>query len=182
MKCTVLNIAKIKALAAVLLLMVTVNASADTAIEDAPFLEYERYQPMAPGENNRFVMRWWTDGRVEISVPPYARHAGQYELQVGDYDLDGLEEVLDTADRLQSTLQAAPAEITALNRREVRETFDADVVRIRTHPDSRNPVDVEITVPEHWARVYPQQEDLSSIADMDRLMMGWILEHARGQF
>ncbi len=173
---TVPGFTRIKLLAVVLLLMTSAVASAE-----APFLEYERYQPMAPGENNRFVMRWWTDGRVEIEVPPYARHAGRYELDIGDYDLDGLEQVLDTADELQSVLHAAPAEINALNRQEVRQTFDADIVRIRTHPDSRHPVNVEITVPEHWARVYPQQEDLGSIADMDRLMMGWIMEHARKQ-
>jgi len=166
----------IRILVMFLLLVASVVASAD-----APFLEYERYQPMAPGEDNRFVMRWWTDGRVEINVPSYARHAGHYELEIGDYDLDALEQVLDTADRLQSALQAAPSEIAALNRQEVREAFDADVIRIRTHPDSRQPVDVAITVPEHWARLHPQQENLASIADMDRLLMDWIMKHASAQ-
>jgi hypothetical protein len=161
-----------------IMVIVAVALMASTPVSaDAPFLEYERYQPMAPGENNRFVMRWWTDGRVEISVPPYARHAGQYELQIGDYDIDGLEQVLESADRLQLALQEAPSRIETLNREEVREVFDADVVRIRTHPDSRSPVDVEITSPELWASVYPQQEDLGSIADLDRLMMNWIMEH-----
>ncbi len=176
MKKSVFTSVAIQLPAVILLMAVSALAAADS-----PFLEYERHQPMAPGEDNRFVMRWWTDGRVELQVPPYARNAGHYELELGDYDLDGLEQVLDSADRLQSALQAAPARIATLNREEVRETFDADVVRIRTHPDSRHPVDVEISAPEHYARVYPQVEEIGSIAEMDRLMMGWIMEHARSQ-
>ena len=164
---------KIFSLPLIVLVMSPVAANADEV-----FFSYERVQPMAAGDDNRYVLKWWTDGRVEIRVPAYARQGGAYTLSPGEYDFPGLEEIMDITADNQAMFQAAPAAIQSLRNQEMREVHDADQVHIRTHPYSRAPVDLQIDSPDYWNRAYPDSQSLALVSSVDRRVMDWINKHA----
>lgn len=165
----------------VLTLAFASSAMAEEEFEGEPFIEYERIHSMVAGDDGRYVMRWWTDGRVEIQVPPYARNGGRHVLEPGEYDIDTLEHVISRTERAQQALQNIDIRRSLGRSGEIHEVHDADIVSIKTHPNSRSPVNLRIQAPEHWAEVMPDNQALAEAADIDRVLMDWIQNHARAR-
>lgn len=167
--------------AVALILAFASSAKAEEELDGEAFIEYERIHSMVAGDEGRYVMRWRTDGRVEIEVPPYARNGGRHVLEPGEYDIDTLEHVISRTERAQQALQNIDIRRSLGRSGEVHQVHDADVVSIKTHPNSRSPVDLSIQAPEHWAEVMPDNQALAEAADIDRVLMDWIRNHASSE-
>lgn len=154
------------------------SAKAGEEFDGEAFIEYERIHSMVAGDDGRYVMRWLTDGRVEIEVPPYARNGGRHVLEPGEYDIDTLEHVISRTERAQQALQNIDIRRSLGRNGQVHQVHDADIVSIRTHPSSRSPVNLRIQAPGHWADVMPDNQGLAEAAEIDRVLIGWIQDHA----
>lgn len=153
-------------------------AQAEDSVEGEAFIEYVRIHSMIAGDESRYVMRWLTDGRVELKLPPYARNGGHHVLEPGEYDIATLENVISRTEQAQRALQDIDVQRSLARSGEIHQVHDADVVLIRTHPHSRSPVNLRIEAPDHWAGVLPDNQALAEAADLDRMLMDWIEDHA----
>lgn len=153
-------------------------AEAEEGVEGEAFIEYVRIHSMSAGDESRYVMRWLIDGRVELQLPPYARNGGRHMLEPGEYDIDTLESVISRTEQAQRALQDIDVQRSLARSGKVHQVHDADVVLIRTHPSSRSPVNLRIQAPDHWAGVMPENQALAEAADLDRVLMDWIVNHA----
>jgi hypothetical protein len=153
-------------------------AKAEENSDGDAFIEYVRIHSMVAGNDGRYVMRWMTDGRVEVEVPPYARNGGRHVLEPGEYDIDTLENVISRTERAQQELQNIDIRRSMARSGEIHQVHDADIVLIKTHPHSRSPVDLRIESPDHWSEVMSNDQALAVAADIDRILMDWIQTHA----
>lgn len=153
-------------------------ATAEEGLDEEAFIEYVRIHSMVAGDEGRYVMRWLTDGRVEVQVPPYARNGGRHVLEPGEYDIDTLEKVISRTEQAQQALQNIDIRRSLARSGEIHQVHDADIVLIRTHSQGRSPVDLRVPSPDHWSDVMPNDQALAEAADLDRILMDWIQSHA----